>query len=377
MQLDSSTIEAIPSYKVTESVGTLFQCPVNSHNEWDLLEEVIVGVVDRAAFPPWHIALEAPLPEDQHEIFRKNAGRPFPPEQIAAARKELEEFVHILEAEGVRVRRPEPVDHQQQYGGLGWTSTGLYDAMPRDVLLVIGNEIIECPLAWRSRHYGTSAFKPLLKEYFHGGAKWSAAPKPDLTDALYNYDWHEPRNGEPPAFVITEFEPTFDAADFIRCGRDIFAQKSNVTNDFGIAWLRQHLGDDYRIHVLEFNDSHPMHIDATFVPLAPGKVLINPERVLKVPRMLKHWELFRAPRPIIPPAHTLYMTSKWINMNILSLDEKRVVVERQDEPMIAALKEWGFTPIPCSFRNFNSFGGSFHCATLDVRRRSTLESYVS
>ena len=29
-------------------------------------------------------------------------------------------------------------------------------------------------------------------------------------------------------FVTTEFEPCFDAADFIRAGRDIFAQRSQV-----------------------------------------------------------------------------------------------------------------------------------------------------
>lgn len=29
-------------------------------------------------------------------------------------------------------------------------------------------------------------------------------------------------------FVTTEFEPCFDAADFIRAGKDIFAQRSNV-----------------------------------------------------------------------------------------------------------------------------------------------------
>jgi glycine amidinotransferase len=57
------------------------------------------------------------------------------------------------------------------------------------------------------------------------------------------------------------------------------------------------------------------------------------------------------------------------------LDEQRVIVEQQDEPMIAAMKQFGFIPIPCRFRDFNSFGGSFHCATLDVRRRGTLESY--
>ena len=31
-------------------------------------------------------------------------------------------------------------------------------------------------------------------------------------------------------FVTTEFEPCFDAADFIRAGRDIFVQRSQVTS---------------------------------------------------------------------------------------------------------------------------------------------------
>ena len=38
--------------KNTVTVETKSLCPVNSYNEWDLLEEVIVGVVDGAAFPP-------------------------------------------------------------------------------------------------------------------------------------------------------------------------------------------------------------------------------------------------------------------------------------------------------------------------------------
>src|SRR5829696_8858354 len=97
-------------------------CPVNSYNEWDLLEEVIVGVVDGAAFPPYHIVLEATMPHDQLATFRENAGKPFPPEQIAMAKQELEEFVHILEGEGVKVRRPLASDQRPQYGAPGWTS---------------------------------------------------------------------------------------------------------------------------------------------------------------------------------------------------------------------------------------------------------------
>ncbi|EPO7629472.1 TPA: amidinotransferase [Citrobacter freundii] len=362
-----------PAKEQRETDGT---SPVNSYTEWELLEEVIVGIVDGARFPTWHVALEPVLPEGQVTTFQRLAGHPFPAERIELARQELEEFVHILEAEGVTVRRPTPQDQSQVFGAPGWSSTGLYCAMPRDVLLVIGNDIIECPLAWRSRYFEAAAYKPLMKEYFRQGARWSAAPKPQLTDEQFDPEWEANAKPGTTPLVVTEFEPTFDAADFTRCGRDIIAQKSNVTNEFGIEWLRRHLGDEFHIHLLEFNDTHPMHIDATLVPLAPGKLLVNPERVLEKPAIFKGWDMLPAPTPIIPDSHPLYMTSKWINMNILMLDEQRVIVERQDEPMIAAMKKWGFKPIPCNFRNFNSFGGSFHCATLDVRRRGTLQSYL-
>jgi glycine amidinotransferase len=64
----------------------------------------------------------------------------------------------------------------------------------------------------------------------------------------------------------------------------------------------------------------------------------------------------------------------WINVNVLSLDEERVIVEKTQESTIKALKDWGFKPIPCSFLNF-AYGGAFHCATLDIRRRGMLQSY--
>jgi len=349
--------------------------PVRSYNEWDPLEEVIVGVVDGAFVPPWHIAMAAPMPTSEHAWLRANAGRPFPSAAVDAARRELDQFTALLEREGIRVRRPESRDKRQSFGAPGWSSTGLYDAMPRDGLIVVGEELIECPMAWRSRYFETSAYRPLLKEYFAGGARWSSAPKPELPDALYDQDWTDAPQGAGPRIVITEFEPVFDAADFIRCGRDIFAQRSNVTNAAGIAWLQRHLGSEYRIHSLAFEDAHPMHIDATLMPLAPGKLLVHPERVPQVPKMFADWEVRRAPSPAIPESHPMYMSSRWMNMNVLMLDPERVVVEAQDEPMRDAMRAWGFDVLSCPFRNFNSFGGSFHCATLDVRRSGTLQSY--
>jgi glycine amidinotransferase len=349
---------------------------INSYNEWDPLEEVIVGVLDGASTPLWHITLKATMPKNQWDYFRDFGGRPFPQERIEAGKKDLEEFVRILEAEGVTVRRPQSLQHSKPFSTPDWQSAGgLYAAMPRDLLLVIGEEIIEAPMAWRSRYFEVNAYRPLLKEYFLKGAKWTSAPKPQLSDELYHYDYEEPQEGRDIKFVITEFEPTFDAADFIRCGKDIFVQRSHVTNRCGIEWLRRHLGGAYRIHELEFDDSNPMHIDGTFMPLAPGKLLVHPERVKKIPRMFKSWQVLYAPPPCIPQNHLLYMTSRWLNLNVLMLDEKRVVVEKHEEPLIRAFKQWGLHPILCPFRNFATFGGSFHCATLDVRRRGTLQTY--
>jgi len=360
--------------------------PVCSYNEWDPLEEVIVGIVDGAMVPSWHTIHRAtvlPGQEKQMESLAKRTQKqplPYPEWLVQAATKCVNEFAHILESEGVVVRRPDVVDYSASFRTPDWqVMNGFCSANPRDVFLVIGNEIIEAPMADRSRYFESWAYRSLLKEYLKGGAKWVAAPKPQLLDAQYDPDYKIPAPGEERRFVITEFEPTFDAADFVRFGRDIFVQKSHVTNSLGIEWVRRHLGDEYRVHEVQSLCPQALHIDTTLVPLAPGKVLVNPLfiDVDNLPDYFKSWDILLAPKPNRTPM-TLYDTkviSQWVNMNVLSLDEERVIVEKSQEYMIQALKDWGFKPIPCEFESYYPFMGSFHCATLDVRRRGELRSY--
>jgi glycine amidinotransferase len=349
---------------------------VSSHNEWDPLEEVIVGDIWGATVPEWHPALKATMPRHAWPMFQNGGGRPFPPQIVEAAARELDELAELLAAEGVVVRRPQRTDFGRPFSTPNWRSPGgLYAAMPRDLLLVVGNEIIETPMAWRSRYFEIEAFRPLLNEYFEGGARWSAAPKPMLLDGLFDDDFEEPASFDDMRYVIGEDEPVFDAADFIRLGRDIFYIRSHVTNQKGANWLQRHLGDDYRLHALECVDTHPMHIDTSFLPLAPGKLLINPERCRRLPDYFRHWDVLTAPPPCTSDPTDLYMAGPWLSMNVLSLDGRRVVVARHETNMIAALKDWGFEPLTCAFENFYRFGGSIHCATLDVRRHGDLRSY--
>ncbi|CAM9388018.1 unnamed protein product, partial [Ectocarpus fasciculatus] len=373
-------------------------CAVNSHNEFDPLEEVIVGRVEGSTIPEWHVSGKAVWPEKYWDMYKTKAGQPFPPEILNAAAKELDYFAKVLEAEGVTVRRPEvgKGDFAQSYKTPDFEcSNGLYAAMPRDVLMVVGNEIIEAPMAWRSRYFEYRPYRKLIKEYFHKGGKWTTAPKPQMSDELYaSEDTFKPSTAN--EFVVTEFEPVFDAAEFTRIGKDLFVQRSQVTNEFGIEWMRRHLGDKYRIHVLDFQDKNAMHIDGTFIPLCPGKLLINPKRNCivgekqmsytfegvtkdyKLPAMFKGWDIFVAEQPMLSADHPLFFTSPWTaTCNIIMLDHKRVICEAHETKMIQNFKDWGFTPIPVPFRNFMPLGGSFHCATVDIRRRGELQDYFN
>lgn len=352
---------------------------VNAHNEWDPLEEVIVGTVEGALIPPWDIEMEATLHRREvWPFFQQYGGTPWPAEMLRKADKNLQEFIHILEAEGVKVRRPSPFDFSKPLSAPEFSiKSSCYALMPRDVLLVIGDQIIESPMGWRSRYFEHHAYKELCKEYFRAGARWVSGPRPTLGDRTYHANYVAPQEGEPQRTVLTEFEPVLDAADVIKCGRDLFVAQSSCCNRFGIDWLRRHLGDEYMVHEVEVYDTHPMHIDATFYPLAPGKLLINPERVFHVPEMFKKagWDVMVCPEPEMPSTHPMYNCSRWIMMNMLMLDEKRVIANREEKGLLAALKGWGFDPIPCNFYDFETIGGGFHCATVDIRRKGTLQSY--
>ena len=354
--------------------------PVNSHNEWDPLEEIIVGRLEGATIPSDHPVVTCNIPGMAARAQSVVSGFRFPKIMIEPAQRELDGFVSLLESLGIVVTRPDAVDYKAKFGTPDWTSRGFCNSCPRDSMLVIGDEIIETPMAWPCRYFETHSYRTLLKDYFRRGARWTSAPRPQLTDDLFVPGFTVPEKGEPMRYILTEFEPVFDAADFFRCGTDLFVTRSNVTNAMGIEWLRRHLGNAYRIHEIESRCPNPMHIDTTILPLGPGKLLINPEYIDpdRLPPILKKWDILVAPEPDPINDRMLKITSmcgKWLSMNILTIDEKRVIVDPHHKSMMSAMKQWGFEPIPCEFLHYAAFGGAFHCATLDVRRRGTLQSY--
>jgi glycine amidinotransferase len=172
------------------------------------------------------------------------------------------------------------------------------------------------------------------------------------------------------------------AFDITRCGKDIFVQESMTTNKAGIEWLTRELKGHVRVHTVHFPyDLHPSHIDCTFVPLRPGLVLTNPERpIAKGEECIfkqNEWEFKDAamPSPANTPMPAFCQSSKWLAMNLLSLDEKTVVIEEGEKDMKNVLEDLGFDCITIPYRRVFEFGGSIHCSTWDVRRSDSCKDF--
>lgn len=343
---------------------------VNSHTEWGTLKEVILGRAENAQVPKTK-------KHDIHCVDYANydscsglpAGR-YPEQVIEETIEDLNLFQKQLESVGVKVLRPEVKDQGLLCATPDWTSDGYYTYCPRDSVLVIGDTLIETPMPLRSRYFETLAYKNIFKDYFLEGSKWISAPKPALLDDLYDRtDLSKP--------TLTDAEIAFDAANVIKCGKDIFYLVSNSGNRLGAKWLQRTLGDSYNVHVLD-NIYAYVHVDTTILPLAAGTVLLNPSRVNEnnLPEYFKSWNKIWAHEPIATPYHEHWApASPWLSMNVLSISDKLIAVESRQTNLIAQLESNGFDVMPVQMRHCRTLSGGPHCVTLDTVRDDKYGDY--
>jgi glycine amidinotransferase len=72
----------------------------------------------------------------------------------------------------------------------------------------------------------------------------------------------------------------------------------------------------------------------------------------------------------------LNLASRFIDMNVLSLDEDTVVVNALYPELIDTLEEEGLEVVPVRHRHRRLFSGGFHCFTLDCVRAGGAEDYL-
>jgi glycine amidinotransferase len=266
---------------------------------------------------------------------------------------------------------------------------------PRDLLLCVGNEILEATMSQRSRWYEYLCYRPLLESYYKEDPNflWVSAPKPRLTDESYETEywnnfhkvWSDEQKWErfnDSKWHLTEREPLFDAADALRFGKDIFVQRSAVNNALGMDWLRRHYeSKGFRFHEVKFGGStKPWHIDCTVVAPQEGMIIQNPVWMPLTPDFhelfkINGWEVVMAEPPSRDDQHEYSICSIYLAYNCFSLDPKTICVEAGEKRFMDQLEKLGFEVIPVDFLDVSPFGGGLHCATLDIYREGDCKDY--
>jgi len=316
--------------------------------EWDQLTEVIIGDATGARVPDMDISVRtvnyADVPDSEIDTIKPGL---YPDEVIDQANADLDRFANEMMKLGVSVKRPER------------TPTNYYHYCPRDIALAYGDYCIASPMPIRARNmdkFGLHKAIPGMCQALNYNS----------SDDLFNLACV----GDPEQLALTELYPAFDAANVLRAGDDLLYLVSNSGNERGASWLREVLGVNVR---LLKNVYSYMHIDSTVALLREGLLLINPERITdprkQLPAPFNTWDFIRAPEPTDIGHYPGYCNaSKWINMNLFSVNSRLVVLEEHQENLAIKLNKYGIDSLLLPMRQQRTLGGGFHCVTLDTGR---------
>lgn len=334
---------------------------ISSKNEYDQLISCIVGDATAARFP----LLDEIFNYNKEVTNWKDTPLPagkFPQYIIDEANEDLQILADTLTSFNVDVYRPTDIDHAHIVKTHEWETDGMYNYCPRDVLLVVDDLVIECPMVYRSRQFESAAYFKIKTKAIQDNARWISAPRPRLLTQDTYVD-----NGN---VVLSEREPMFDAANILRHNNDILYLVSNSGNRLGAQWLQNILGKQYRVHIIDNLYSYA-HIDSTISVLRDGLVLLNGSRVNddNCPALFKKWNKIYVD-DVAPQSFYKYpYASKWIALNVFSIDSNTVIVDKNQIELIQKLEQKNMTVVPLELRHSRTLGGGFHCVTLDLNRQ--------
>lgn len=320
-------------------------------NEWDTLKSVIVGDASGACIPKLDKSLRTVNYADVSNDVDIITGV-YPIEVIDESNEDLEVFCDFLKDEGVKVLRPtENADPQY------------YNYCPRDGVLIYDNIIVSTPQPLRARK-GEEKF---IEKHFENLPAKYIKTNPTLSDELYN----ENCIGDPDTLALNEIEPCFDAANVLRSNDDLFYLVSNSGNKAGADWLQEIVGAEKKVWTIEGVYSY-MHLDSTIALLREGLMLLNPDRIKskdQLPKPLQSWDVIWCPEPEDIGFYPGYNNaSKWISMNLFSVNPQLVCLEERQHSLRKELEKYNIECAMLQMRHARTLSGCFHCVTLDLIR---------
>ena len=302
---------------------------VLTKNEYGELKSVILG---KAAGMEWpHDDEEFNQAIDRSTYHETLTVGPPPENVIQEAEQDLEKLSSIMQSKGVIVHRPTT-------NGTHWA----YSA--RDILLTVGNKIIQCPTPFSSRANELDLY-PFLE---HSDSKVIKAPRPK-----------------------TPQDPIFDAANVLKMDDKLVYSLSHSANQAGADWLQQQVGTEFEVIKWNAVEYDITHIDSTLISLDKNTLLINATRVKEdqLPNFMKDHRKIWVDDVVARDFHHFPYASKWIGMNVLSLSPETLIIDVIQEDLIEKIRAFGFEIITTEMRQSRTLGGGFHCVTCDLERK--------
>lgn len=302
---------------------------INSYNEWDPLKRVVVGSASYANWPVYDAVFRS---EEEKTLWKETPlpKGPVPQWIIDEANEDLQILADTLTKLGVEVLRPTDIDFQSE--------DGMYNYCPRDRFLIHGEHIIDTPMMYPCREMELLAYDEIL----------------DNTDRFI--------------FMPRGNGMILDAANILRLGQDkmLFLESASGSKK-AYEWLCNRFPE---IDIELCNFYAGVHIDSTIVALNEDTVIVNGSRVnsSNMPRLLKDKEIITVNEVVAQDFYQYPYASKWIALNMLSVDPKTVIVDAAQDLLIKNLEALNFTVIPLTLRHSRTLGGGFHCVTLDLLR---------
>lgn len=301
---------------------------INSINEWSKLKSVVVGSATNANWPT-----SDPVFRSQETLWTETPipSGPVPQWIIDEANEDLEILADTLKKLRVNVYRPNDLDFVRL--------DGMYNYCPRDRLIIAGSTVIDPAMLYPCRDQELVTLDYVL----------------DAADRVCTM----PRN---QGMVM-------DAANVCRLGDSWLFLESSSGNRSAYEWLCQQL-PNIKIELVNFYAG--VHIDSTIVPLREGLVVLNAKRVNQVncPKAFDGWEKLWVQDVVAQDFYQYPYASKWIGLNMLSVDEDTVIIDASQSDLIKSIEKCGVTCIPLTLRHSRTLGGGFHCVTLDLVRES-------
>ena len=299
---------------------------VSTTNEYGLLKSVIVGCVENFQWP-----------ENDNEFDRSITRSTYPttltrgvlPNSVyEEATQDLNRLVEILTKRNIEVHRPV-------------TSKPHWAYSARDIILTVGDMVIQCPTPFESRANELQMY-PFLHD-----CNVIKAPRP-----------------------IKNSDPSFDAANVLKFGDKLLYSLSHSANEAGADWLQQQVGNEYEVIKWHVVDHDITHIDSTILSLDKNTILVNATRVKEnqLPAFLKDFRKIWVDDIEARDFFHFPYASRWIGMNVLSLDPETVLIDDLQAGLAENLRSNGFQVITTSIRQSRTLGGGHHCVTCDLER---------